>query len=294
VTEIFQSVRAFNSALQAVRSSAGATVRQHGVVVQAVTRGTATVVRVPSATVQIVSQSAVTRVKVAQSFVQAIRRGSLGAVVREALATVQVVYTTGIPESARARAWAFDFDGHTFYALDLGVSGTLVYDITTGQWSRFVTAGHDGHWDMKNGFHWRSGGMVVGGHAASPALQRLDEGSFFDEGWRPVEYEVRGALPVNGKDFRRQYSLRLVGSAGLTAGDITPVLKMQFSDDQGASWSAEHTVELKQDTRQRIEFRSLGAFTAPGRIFRLYSEGGIKFIAYVEADIGGENGSIPA
>ena len=41
------------------------------------------------------------------------------------------------------------------------------------------------------------------------------------------------------------------------------MLKMRFSDDQGDSRSDEFSLTLIPDTRQRIEFRSLGAFAAP-------------------------------
>jgi hypothetical protein len=237
------------------------------------------------ATAQIVTAAIVGRVRTAFASLQVVHSGSGGAMLRESQGALQVVYTTGAAASGRQRAWTFDFDGHTFYVLDLAASGALVFDLTTGKWSKFETAGYGGHWDFKNGFHWRSGRLVVGGQAGTGVIHKLVTDSFLDEGWRPVEYEVRGILPVGGTDYNRQYALRLVGSVGLTADDISPVLKMQFSDDQGDSWSAEHSVTLQQNTRQRIEFRSLGAFTAPGRIFRLYDTGGIKFIAYVEADM---------
>lgn len=230
------------------------------------------------------------------------------------------------------RSWTFDFDGHTFYVLDLDDQGSLVYDLLTGQWSRFVTEGFGGRWNLRNGFHWRDGRMVVGGGAEGDLL-RLDPMLFTDIGINPgtsflllegasfgdgdllllegsafespdallidgfgsaVEYEVRGLLAVGGTDFRRQYSLRVIGSAGVLGDDEAPAMTMQFSDDRGETWSADYTVALTQNTLQRIEFRSLGAFTAPGRIFRIRDTGGIQFLATVEADIGGTSGQLPA
>jgi len=212
---------------------------------------------------------------------------------RVASAAFQVVWATGDLDGSRQRAWTFDLDGHTFYVLDLGASGTLVYDTLTGQWSRFRTAGYGG-WNFKNGFHWRTGKMVIGGADGSGQLLRLSAQSFLDEGWRPVIYEVRGMVQTTSKDFIRQYALRMIGATGLLADSISPATKMQFSDDRGVTWSPVFTLELTPNSRQRIEFRSLGAFTAPGRIFRIYDEGGIKFIANVEAHMGGEDGRTPA
>jgi len=212
---------------------------------------------------------------------------------RVPFSTTQIVWRTGDPSGVRQRAWTFDFDGHTFYVLDLGSNGTLVYDILTQQWSRFRTAGYGG-WNFKNGFHWRSGKMVIGGADGSGQLLKLTPQSFLDEGWRPVIYEVTGILQTGGVDFLRQYALRMVGSAGVLADSISPTLFMEFSDDRGVTWGPTYQIELTTNTRQRIEFRSLGAFTAPGRMFRIYDEGGIKFIANVEADIGGADGRTPS
>ena len=216
---------------------------------------------------------------------------------RTTSATAQIVWSSGSETAERQRAWTFDFDGHTFYVLDLGSEGAHVYDLATGQWTVFRTEGFGGAWNFKNGFHWRDGNAVIGGYDAEGTLLSLTPASFLDEGWRPVTCEVRGQLPIGGTDFVRQYTLRMIGSAGVLADtdeDGEPALRMQFSDDRGETWSEEYSIALTSNTRQRIEFRSLGAFTAPGRIFRIYDQGGIRFLAAVEADMGGQSDSLPA
>lgn len=247
-------------------------------------------IRVASNTAQFVTQTIADRMRGAGLVAQMIRHGSDGARMFGAFNTQQTVYTTGVPDTRRSRAWAFDFDGHVFYVLDLGDKGALVYDVATQQWSKFETKGYMGHWDFKNGYQWRAANLTVGGSIVGGGMRQIDPTTHLDEGWRPVDYEARGVLLGSGADYHRQYALRLVGATGQNVDDVSPVLRMQFSDDQGVTWSPEHKVALKADTRQRIEFRSLGAFTTPGRIFRLYDEGGIKFLAFVEAEIGGEDG----
>lgn len=262
------NIRVSSATLQTVRGgSEGSRLLSSFAVVQAVTRGIST------------------RVRIALVALQMVHGGSSGARLSSAYAAVQAVYTKGVPSTPRQRAWTFDFDGHTFYVLDLAEKGALLYDQTTGQWSQFDTTGHDGHWNMKNGFHWRTGGKVVAGDISNGNLYEMTPQSFLDEGWRPVVYEVRGVIFAADITHHRQYALRLVGSAGRTADGVAPVLRMQFSDDQAQTWSREYVVTLTSDTKQRIQFRSLGAFTAPGRIFRLYDTGGVKFIAYVVADM---------
>jgi len=286
-------MHATSATAQAVRQGLGGSLRSTFVTVQAVLQTTPREVRTSFVAVQAVLRVLTQQMRAAQVVAQVIRQGDDGAMARVPFSVTQLVWTTGDPSGVRQRAWTFDFDGHTFYVLDLGSNGTLVYDILTQQWSRFRTAGYGG-WNFKNGFHWRSGKMVIGGADGSGQLLKLTPQSFLDEGWRPVIYEVTGILQTGGIDFLRQYALRMVGSAGVLADSISPTLFMEFSDDRGVTWGPTYQIELTTNTRQRIEFRSLGAFTAPGRMFRIYDEGGIKFIANVEADIGGADGRTPS
>ena len=237
--------------------------------------------------VQVVTNLHVDAVRVTDAMLQVIRSGSAGGVIRASSELAQVIYTVGVTASDRQRAWFFDLDGHTFYVLDLAENGALIYDATTQQWTHFETAGFGGHWNMKNGFHWRAGKQIVGGDISSGVIFELQPGQWLDEGWRPVVYEVRGAIFATDIETHRNFALRLIGSAGRTADSEAPKINMQFSDDNGATWSHEFEVTLTMDTRQRIEWRSLGAFSHPGRIFRLYDTGGVKFIAAVVADVEG-------
>jgi len=290
------SISVFVATAQAVhRGAQGSSLRLAQGVAQAVHRGAqGSTLLVPQSTAQVITGQIPRGIRVAYSTAQLVRRGETGAVPREAFSAVQVIYTTGAPAAARQRAWTFDLDGHTFYVLDIGERGSLLFDISTKQWTKFETTGYGGHWNFKNGFQWRDGGKVLGGASTGADVFALNPESFLDEGWRPVVYTVMGVLPSTGVDQHRQYALRVLGSTGLTADGEAPVLWMQFSDDHGASWSTPRSVALKQDARQRVEFRSLGAFAAPGRLFRIYDEGGIKYIATVEAEIGGENVRFPA
>lgn len=248
--------------------------------------------RTPRAVLQSVGIVFARRQRVSSVFAQTVHAGSAaGARFRAAYAELQVIYTTGAPSVTRQRAWTYDLDGHTYYALDLGSSGTLLYDITTQKWSHFETPGYSGNWNMKNGHSWRGGKKVIAGDALTGDVYEMDPDSFFDDGWRPVVYEVRGVIFASNEDAYTQYALRLIGGAGRPADTIAPVLRMQFSDDEGVTWSREFAVTLTTDSRQRIQFRSLGSFAAPGRIFRLYDTGGIKFIAYATAEVEANGGA---
>ncbi len=270
----------------------GATVGLTSLIAQTVSQGVVRSTRVDQLVSHVISTTTPKSVRAAQIAAQVlIQSGVNGGWVRDSALYPQVLYTIGTPDTEKQRAWTCDFDGHTFYVLDLGENGAVVYDITTQSWSSWSTQGYEGHFNMKNGFHWRDGKMIVGGGLLNGLVVRLEEDSYVDEDFRPVAYEVQGVLFSSSEDYVEQYNLRLVGSpgrTGLTDTVVPPVLNMIFSDDNGSTWSSPRAVTLSTDASQRIQFRSLGSFRQPGRIFKLYDSGGVKFIAYVVADVEGE------
>lgn len=275
------------------QSSGGNQSRLTGMVVQTVVSGRSQSGRVSNLTAQTIESGTPKAARTSNLIAQVISQSlaASGNVFRVGQDAAQVIYTIGAPDTETQRAWTFDFDGHTFYVLDLGTEGALVFDLTTKAWSRWDTAGYEGHFNMKNGFHWRDGKMVVGGGLLDGLLVRLEEESYLDEDFRPVSYEIQGVIFSTTERYLRNFNLRLVGSPGRRGLDDDvdpPVLSMQYSDDNGANWSNTRNVTLTNDTNQRIEFRSLGAFRQPGRIFRLFDSGGVKFVAYVMADVEGE------
>lgn len=279
-------VRASSAILQTVQQgSSGGSLRATSTILQMVTTAGAGRVRSTFGTLQLVTSTIAPRIRSTSNSLQVVRTGATGARYAALSEALQVVYTIGIQDVPRRRAWTFTLDGHDFYCLDLAERGTLVYDLTTQQWTKFDTTGYSGHFNFKSGIYWKTGRRIVGGDILTGRVWEMVTDSFLDDGWRPVMYEARGALFVKGVNQIRQYALRMIGSAGRTADDIAPVLHMQFSDDQAQTWSSQYVITLTTDTKQRIEWRSLGAFAAPGRIFRLYDTGGIKFIGWVEADV---------
>jgi len=272
----------------------GNAVALSGMSAQMVTQSTSKGQRVAQLTAQAITTTTPKATKVAQLLAQVLVQSggaASGGWVRDTALYPQVVYSIGVEDTPRQKAWTFDFDGHTFYVLDLAERGALAFNTTTKSWSKFETEGYEGHWNAKNGFHWRDGKMVVAGGLLDGLIVRLDEDTFMDEGFRPVTYEVQGVVFASREQYIRQFNLRLIGSSGRTGLDDTvvpPTLRMQYSDDNGATWSTERLVTLTTTPTQRIEFRSLGAFRQPGRIFRLFDSGGIKFLAYVMADVEGE------
>ena len=199
-----------------------------------------------------------------------------------------IAWKTGITGQTRQRAWTFDFDGHTFYVLDLAEEGTWLYDFTTGQWSQFGTPGY-GTWNFINGYAWESNRMVVGGDAIYPIVLRLNPHSHFDDDWRPVEYKVTAGVSSRDRNGKSVDSVRLAVSTGYTV-DPAPIINLRFSDDNGATWSDDYPFQLEQGNyNQRVEWNSLGQIAIPGRVFEFTDQGGLIRIDGSDAQIEGQD-----
>lgn len=198
--------------------------------------------------------------------------------------TVLVAYREGVPGVIRSRAWTFDFDGHSFYVLNLGEEGTWVYNPTTGEWAEFETNGY-GMWNMVRGTNWN--GRVVAGDVLYPFVWELDPSKVVDEDWRPVEHVATGGIPSRTRTASLQDSLRVSASVGLV-GEDGATMRLRFSDDNGQTWSDYYDITLvAADYDQEIAWRSLGSIRAPGRVFEISDVGGLIRIDGCDADIDG-------
>lgn len=195
------------------------------------------------------------------------------AVPRTSQVAALIVYKVSQPTESRTRAWTFTLDGHTFYVLDLGEEGTFLYDGVTNQWCRFITDGYSG-WNMRNGTQWQQD-RVVAGDTLYGYVWELNPNAVLDEGWRDIQHVVTGGVQLRSRVYIACDALRLQASVGQLDEVNGTTMQMQFSDDQGKTWSDTYVVELTEgDFQQEIAYRSLGSFMAPGRIFQITDVGG--------------------
>lgn len=184
-----------------------------------------------------------------------------------------------IAAQSRRRAWSFAFDGHVFYVLDLGVEGTFAYDDTTQQWSKFITQTWNG-WNLTNGTVW--GRRIVGGDFLTGDVWEMQPGALLDNGTIPIVHVVTGGLVKRNRVFSSVESLRLNVSVGQLDLANGATVQLSFSDDQGQSFTDMDTLTMAQGD---IVWRSLGAFAAPGRIFRVTDVGAFLRIDGADAAI---------
>lgn len=172
-----------------------------------------------------------------------------------------------------ARAWTYQQAGHTFYCLNLpGDTRTWCYDMTTGLWHEraYLTSGeYTRHLADCHAYAYSTN--VVGDYS-SGNVYSLDRAVYSDNG-NPIIRE-RSAPHISQdmlRIFHSQFQLDLqagVGIDGLGQGS-SPQAMLQWSNDNGNSWSNEHWVSIGAIGARltRATWRRLG--WARDRVYRI-------------------------
>lgn len=202
-------------------------------------------------------------------------------------------------------AWTFTLDGHDFYALRLGDDTTLIYDQNTQQWAEWgediaLTAGGidtQGRWTLSTGLNWQGigalanvmGSDIIAGDDTFGALYAFDPG--FDEDYKPqtktptsFHRVAQGQLVMAGRDYVPIWGVRLTGSVGEQWTGLLVNVELQSSDDMGNSYFSNGIKIIPQNSYGfRLDWNSLGAMNAPGRIFKIIDDGAMVRIDALEA-----------
>lgn len=171
------------------------------------------------------------------------------------------------PTTIRGYGWTER--GHRMYGLT-GTTWSVVYDMTTGAW----------HHRKSHGLtRWRCGSAVqlgtkrIFGDIESPYLYELDPDLQTEDGDEidchvicPPNHGAR--LPVANVVID---AIRGVGLNTTAPQNLDPVLLLDYSEDGGATWSAERQIALgRQGQRQtRLVSRRLGRISHTGRHWRI-------------------------
>lgn len=198
-----------------------------------------------------------------------------------------VVWGSGKGQEARSRAWAFTLDGHPFYVLDLGVEGTFLYDMDTQQWCQWQTDGWN-TWNMRFGTRWGEPERVVGADSQNLTMWELDPAITTDEGFKSIIHIATAGVVSRERVYHAVEALRLAGSLGDNTDGADAQVTLEFSDDGGRTYPFSDTVTIAQgDFSGVVEWRSLGSFRSPGRVFRVTDVGGMLRIDGADVYIDG-------
>lgn len=215
-------------------------------------------------------------------------------------ADVVVVYR-GRVEDPKVRAWTFTLDGHEFYVLSLGTRETLVYDVATSEWYTWGS-GEEEVWRAKVGINWTGTGALPGlfgsnvlvGDDSTGTLYFLAPDSDRDddalEGAGVARSFIRSVTTQHivkaGYSVEMCFGIQVFGSIGQTSG-FEDAVTLEISDDRGESWvDVGSLIPPIGSFDFRLNWQSLGAMQAPGRLFRLRDRGALKRIDDFELEEG--------
>ncbi len=179
---------------------------------------------------------------------------------------------TGLLTSVKA--WSFTLDTHIFYVLDLGSTGTWLYDLTTQEWCRFYEGPTAAEWSFVNGTMW--GQRIIAGDLTTTDVWELLPTATRDPGPVDITHAVTGMLSLRTSDYQSCDVVRVSGSKGQLGSGTTATMNLRFSDDQGQTWVGPFALTLTQsDYTGTLDYRALGSFAAPGRLFEITDTGGL-------------------
>ena len=192
------------------------------------------------------------------------------------------------------RAWTFYLDGHSFYVLSLGEDDTLVYDTDSKEWSVFADADLN-YWKVILGRNWVNSGdkpftygsNVIAADYATNSLYMFDPEYIYDDlGAATSNTFSRAAsafLPTRTNKKIPVYSVDVFGSLGYTATDMTVTLT--YADNNGETYVNAGVRTVPTDNPNfRLEWRGLGSFSQPGRLFKIVDSGALQRLDGVEVN----------
>lgn len=169
-----------------------------------------------------------------------------------------------------AYAFVYQQDGHAFYVLSFPTEKkTWCYDATTNMWHErsFYNIETDQHEHHRALVHCFFNGEHLVGDRSNGLVYRLCKNCPDDNGAMIVRERTTPVLNPQGSRIIFD-ELELIVQAGQT-GNINPILMLEWSDDDGKSWSKDRQQGFGKvgEFKKRIIFRRLGQ--SYGRVFRL-------------------------
>lgn len=194
--------------------------------------------------------------------------------VYECAATPVRVSTNAIEEQIRQNfngpmyVWSFSMDGHSYYVLTLGTVATFVYDVLTESWLSWTDTNNN-PWIGQIGAQ-ASGSLVYASNPASPGLFTVS-GAYTDDSGVPITREVMGGLAIIGPPIRCDNFGVVVDSGGGSDPLNAMEIDLQWSDDQGQTYSAWQPMYAGAAGQYSVQpvARMLGIMRQPSRIFHL-------------------------
>lgn len=198
-----------------------------------------------------------------------------------------------VDEDIIIRAWGASLDDHDKVYFRLGDAGTLVYDISTGQWTEYASPGLE-YWRPHIGMNWAGMGAttaargfgtnIVCADDTEGVLYIIDPTLSMDDDpttGTPAAFSRKftGLVTTRGRDTINCNAVQLTASLGnpaVTGASVT----LRTSDDGGFNWTSHGSVTVSAASyNQVIEWRALGLIKHPGRLFEFTDSGALARVS---------------
>ena len=156
-----------------------------------------------------------------------------------------------------AYAWAYQYQGHTFYVLSFPTDGrTFVYDISLGVWHEWSTESTGYH---RSSTHQYVYGKHLIGDPVNGKIYYLDWDNYTDNGEQITR--LRRSVHIQAEDNQlRHYAIYLDVKEGIGNANVTdPKIHMRWRDESG-KWSNYYTRSMGKigDNQKKVVWRRLG------------------------------------
>jgi hypothetical protein len=187
----------------------------------------------------------------------------------------------GFSTTSDAEALAYGTDTHKFYQITFPTAGrSFLYDTATGLWSEAQTGASVNPTRHNGRFSTYFQGQTVVSDYATSQVYTLDPNAYTDNGATIIrEVTTRHVLSEFNRVRVAALYLDMETGVGLQAGQgSNPQIMLQYSKDNGRTWSAERWVSLGAVGKyfQRVIWRRFGS--TRDATFKIRMSDPVKFV----------------
>lgn len=178
----------------------------------------------------------------------------------------------------------YNLDGNFFYGIHVQGQGTFVYEMITGQWSKWASGSLE-LWNAQ--FHQKWNDTFYAASLTDNTVVQIDPSSILDDSFRVNTFRVTGRIESQSRRWVKNPDAQIFGSIGLRGGDI----ELSYSDDEGDTYSTPKVATMVDGVRDaNVMFRNLGSVKSPGRIYKIEDEGALRRIQSLKVRLGDGDG----
>jgi hypothetical protein len=183
-----------------------------------------------------------------------------------------------------ADAFVYSDEGHSFYVISFHNEDTLVFDLASGEWHRRGTYNSGSGSNVRQtarGYLFFNGRHYVGSYTDG-SIYEMSLDVYAESGSHIVREIVTNHINNENKILHHlTFELDFERGIGLV-GEAAPQIMLQFSNDEGHTWSGEAWVDAAKSAGAigeytvRAKWRRLGA--ARNRVYKITCSDPVKWV----------------